>query len=176
MRSGGIQRVWQRRGTSGELLWLLLLPASWAYRFAVAFRNLLYRWKCARVHALGCSIISIGNLSVGGTGKTPATLWLAQRLTERGFKVGILSRGYKRKGSGPIILSGDTGISSATIDGSEALAAGDEPVMMARIYGLTVGVAKNRYQAGVELLRKENMDVLILDDGFQHRKLKRDLD
>ncbi len=176
MRSGGIQRVWQRRGTSGKLLWLLLLPASWAYRFAVAFRNLLYQWKCARVHALGCPIISIGNLSVGGTGKTPATLWLAQRLTERGFKVGILSRGYKRKGSGPIILSGDTGISSATIDGSEALAAGDEPVMMARIYGLTVGVAKNRYQAGVELLAKKNMDVLLLDDGFQHRKLKRDFD
>jgi tetraacyldisaccharide 4'-kinase len=176
MRSVGIQRVWQRRGASGKLLWLSLLPASWAYRFAVALRNLSYRWKCARVRALNCPIISIGNLSVGGTGKTPATLWLAQRLMERGFKVGILSRGYKRRGSGTIILSGDSGVSSATIDGSEALAAGDEPVMMARIYELTVSVAKNRYQAGMELLTKKSMDVLILDDGFQHRKLKRDLD
>lgn len=67
-------------------------------------------------------------------------------------------------------------MSSTTIDGSEALAAGDEPVMMARVYGLTVSVAKNRYQAGLELLAKKNMDVLILDDGFQHRKLKRDFD
>jgi tetraacyldisaccharide 4'-kinase len=176
MKSVGIQRVWQRSGLSGKLLWLLLLPVSWAYRFAVAFRNLSYRWKCARIHVLDCPVISIGNLSVGGTGKTPATLWLAQRLMERGFQVGILSRGYKRKGSAPIILSGYNGISSATIDGSEALAAGDEPVMMARIYGLTVSVAKNRYQAGGDLLAKRNMDVLILDDGFQHRKLKRDFD
>jgi tetraacyldisaccharide 4'-kinase len=176
MRSVGIQRVWQRRGASGKLLWLLLLPASWAYRFAVAFRNFLYRWKCARVHALDCPIISIGNLSVGGTGKTPATLWLARRLMERGYKVGILSRGYKRKGSGSVILSGDDSMSSTTIDGSEALTAGDEPVMMARIYGFSVSVAKNRYQAGLELLAKKSMDVLILDDGFQHRKLKRDFD
>ena len=176
MRSGGIQRVWQRKGASGKLLWLLLLPASWGYRFAVAFRNLSYRLKCARVYTLDCPIVSIGNLSVGGTGKTPATLWLARRLMERGFKVGILSRGYKRKGSRSVILSGDDGRSLTTIDGSEALAAGDEPVMMARIYGLTVSVAKNRYQAGVELLAKTDMDVLILDDGFQHRKLKRDFD
>jgi len=176
MSSGGIQRVWQRRGASGKLLWLLLLPASWAYRFAVSFRNLSYRWKCARVRALECPIISIGNLSVGGTGKTPAAVWLAQRLMERGFKVGILSRGYKRKGTKAVILSGDDGMSSASIDGSEALAAGDEPVMMARIYGLTVSVAKDRYQAGVELVAKKNIDVLILDDGFQHRKLKRDFD
>jgi tetraacyldisaccharide 4'-kinase len=176
MRSVGIQRVWQRRGVSGKLLWLLLLPASLAYRFGVAFRNFSYRWKCVRVHALDCPVISIGNLSVGGTGKTPATLWLARRLMERGFKVGILSRGYKRQGSGPVILSGDEGMSSATIDGSEALAAGDEPVMMARIYGLTVSVAKNRYDAAVELLARKTMDVLILDDGFQHRKLKRDFD
>ena len=176
MRSVGIQRVWQRRGASGKLLWLLLLPASWAYRFAVAFRNFLYQWKCARVQALDCPIISIGNLSVGGTGKTPATVWLARRLMERGYKVGILSRGYKRKGLGSVILSEDDSMSSTTIDGSEALAAGDEPVMMARIYGLTVSVAKNRYRAGLELLAKKNMDVLILDDGFQHRKLKRDFD
>ena len=176
METLGIQRVWQRTGTSGKLLWVLLLPASWAYRFAVAIRNLSYRWRCARANALDCPVISIGNLSVGGTGKTPATVWLAQRLMQRGFTVGILSRGYKRKGSGPIILSGDNGMSSATLDGSEALAAGDEPVMMARIYGLTVSVAKNRYRAGLELLAKKNMDVLILDDGFQHRKLKRNFD
>jgi tetraacyldisaccharide 4'-kinase len=176
MKRVGIQRVWQRRGASGKLLWLLLWPAALTYQFAVAFRNLSYRWKCARVRALDCPVISIGNLTVGGTGKTPATLWLAQRLMERGFRVGILSRGYKRKRSGPIILSGDNGMAPATIDGSEALAAGDEPTMMARIYGLTVSVAKNRYQAGLELLAQKTKDVLILDDGFQHRKLKRDFD
>jgi tetraacyldisaccharide 4'-kinase len=176
MKSSGIQRIWQRRGVSGKLLWLLLLPASLAYRFAVAFRNCSYRWKLARVRALDCPVISIGNLTVGGTGKTPATLWLAQRLAERGFIVGILSRGYKRKASGAIILSGDSGMSPASIDGSEVLAAGDEPVMMARLYGLTVSVAKDRYRAGLELLAQKPIDVFILDDGFQHRKLKRDFD
>jgi tetraacyldisaccharide 4'-kinase len=176
MKSFVVQRIWQRRGVSGKLLWLLLLPASYAYRLAVAFRNFFYRWKWARIRSLDCPVVSVGNLTVGGTGKTPTTLWLAQRLAERGFVVGILSGGYKRKGSVPIILSSDNGISSATIDGSEALAAGDEPVMMARIYGVTVAVAKDRHRAGLELLAHRPINVLILDDGFQHRKLKRDFD
>src|SRR5688500_15081921 len=125
MKSFVVQRIWQRRGVSGKLLWLLLLPASCAYRLAVAFRNFLYRLKWSRIRSLDCQVVSVGNLTVDGTGKTPTTLWLAQRLAERGFVVGILSGGYKRKGSVPIILSSDNGISSATIDGSEALAAGD---------------------------------------------------
>ena len=67
-------------------------------------------------------------------------------------------------------------MSPATIDGSEVLAAGDEPVMMARLYGLTVSVAKNRHRAGVKLLAQKSVDAFILDDGFQHRRLKRDFD
>jgi tetraacyldisaccharide 4'-kinase len=176
MKTLGIQRVWQRSGALGKLLWFLLLPACLAYRLTVALRNCFYSWRWARIRALGRPVISIGNLTVGGTGKTPATVWLAQRLIERGFIVGILSRGYKRKTLAPIILSFESGICSATIDASEVLAAGDEPVMMARIYGLTVSVAKDRHQAGMKLLAQKPIDVFILDDGFQHRKLKRDFD
>jgi tetraacyldisaccharide 4'-kinase len=176
MKSFIVTRVWQKRGVCGKLLWVVLLPASYAYRFAVAFRNFFYRLKWARIRALECPVVSVGNLTVGGTGKTPATLWLAQRLAERGFIVGILSRGYKRKGTTALVLSPKAGVPSATIDGSEALAAGDEPVMMARLYGVTVAVAKDRYRAGLELLAHEPVNVVILDDGFQHRKLKRDFD
>jgi tetraacyldisaccharide 4'-kinase len=176
MKSFGIQRIWQRRGVLGKLLWFSLLPVSFIYRLAVAFRNFCYGRKWTRIRALACPVVSIGNLTVGGTGKTPATLWLAQRLADRGFIVGVLSRGYKRKESVPMVLSSDNGMSPATIDGSEALAAGDEPVMMARLYGVTVAVAKDRYQAGQELLAHTPINVLILDDGFQHRKLKRDFD
>ena len=176
MNSFCIQRVWERRGLSGKIVWVLLLPASIVYSLAVAFRNFLYTKKWIPVRTLDRPVISIGNLTVGGTGKTPATLWLAQRLAERGFSVGILSGGYRRKELRPVILCSEDGISRAAIDGSEVLAAGDEPVMMARIYGLTVSVAKDRHQAGLELLNQKPIDVFILDDGFQHRKLKRDLD
>ncbi|MGH9637886.1 MAG: tetraacyldisaccharide 4'-kinase, partial [Candidatus Angelobacter sp.] len=176
MNSFYIQRVWQRRGFIGKALWLLLLPASVVYLLIATLRDRLYSkaWLAAR--ALDRPVISVGNLSVGGTGKTPTTLWLAQRLTARGLKVGILSRGYKRRESHPVILDFAGDPSQCTVTGSEVLVAGDEPAMMACIYGQTVSVAKDRFKAGTELLHRQAIDVFIMDDGFQHRKLKRDLD
>jgi tetraacyldisaccharide 4'-kinase len=90
-----IRSVWERKGISGKLLWLVLVPISWIYRLAVQFRNLLYSRGWLRVQALDRPVISIGNLTVGGTGKTPGCLWLAQELAKHGLKVAILSRGYK---------------------------------------------------------------------------------
>lgn len=175
MKSFYIRRVWQRRGFLGKTFWVLLLPASATYLLITILRDYLYShgWLAAR--ALDRPVISVGNLTVGGTGKTPMTLWLAQRLTARGLRVGILSRGYKRKGSGPVILN-PAGDSSQTVTGSEVLVAGDEPAMVACIYGQTVSVAKDRFNAGMELLHRQAIDVFVMDDGFQHRKLKRDLD
>ncbi len=115
-------------------------------------------------------MVSVGNLTVGGTGKTPTTLWLAQELTERGYRVAILSRGYKSKGSGPRILEpGSEQIENAQI-------VGDEPMIMAGLYGNKVGVGKRRYEVGTCLLQENEIDVFLLDDGFQHRRLHRDLD
>src|SRR5213593_3935172 len=99
--------VWERKGFSARLFRLLLSPVSCFYRFVVQVRNALYSRGWIRVHALPKAVVSIGNLTVGGTGKTPSCLWLAQELTKRGFKVAILSRGYGRKDSRPVLLEGD---------------------------------------------------------------------
>jgi tetraacyldisaccharide 4'-kinase len=120
-------------------------------------------------------VISIGNLTVGGTGKTPSCLWLAEELTRRGLKVAILSRGYKRNDAADIILTPENGASGA-VEGSDVALAGDEPVMMARLYSQMVGVGKERYKLAQELLLKHDIDIFILDDGFQHRQLSRDVD
>lgn len=176
MNSVSIRRVWERRGLSGKLLWLLLLPVSTIYSGVIRFRNTLYSLGWLKSEALPRPVISIGNLTVGGTGKTPTCLWLAQELAKRGLRVGILSRGYRRNQTTPVILQPKS--EDGESPGSElaVLQAGDEPLMMARLYGQTVGVAKNRQHAAKELLRNGDLDVFILDDGFQHRRLKRDVD
>lgn len=176
MMASWIRSVWERRGITGKLGWLFLLPFSWIYRLAVQFRNLSYRGHWIRAQALDRPVISIGNLTVGGTGKTPTCLWLAQQLSERGFKVAILSRGYKRGESRPVILTPDDKAFNLAHIGAEIAAAGDEPFLMVRMYGQTVAVGKNRSEAARELLRRREVDVFILDDGFQHRRLKRDAD
>jgi tetraacyldisaccharide 4'-kinase len=153
---------------------LLLLPLAMAYELWVRARNLLYLLGWARAKRLPCAVVSIGNLTVGGTGKTPATLWLAQALARAGHRVAILSRGYKGSGKGPVVL--EPGFAKSFLSEEEPFAAGDEPVMMARLFGQRVGVGRKRHEVGELLLRERETDVLLLDDGFQHRQLERDLD
>lgn len=113
---------------------------------------------------------------MGGTGKTPTTLWLARELRGRGYKVAILSRGYKRSGKEPLLLEPPESNPASFKRAEEPADAGDEPLMMARLFGQRVVVGKKRYQAAGLLLRSTDVDVFILDDGFQHRRLRRDLD
>lgn len=171
-----IRDVWERRDVGGKLLWCALLPAAAIYRSAVQLRNFLFARGWLRSVRLPRPVISVGNLTVGGTGKTPTCLWLAQELTRRGFKVGILSRGYKRKATAPVILRPNGAVTSNLDQANEVQSAGDEPLMMARLYGQTVGVSRDRAQAAASLLREQDIDVFILDDGFQHRRVKRDID
>jgi tetraacyldisaccharide 4'-kinase len=171
-----IRSVWERKGIWGKLGWLFLLPFSCIYCFIVQFRNWLYAHGWLRVRALDRPVISIGNLTVGGTGKTPGCLWLAQELAKHGLKVVILSRGYRRRQSQPVVLGFNGSSLSAANAGTDVAAAGDEPYMMARMYGQTVAVGKDRYESGQEALRHHAVDVFVLDDGFQHRRLKRDID
>jgi tetraacyldisaccharide 4'-kinase len=166
--------VWARQGILSFLQWLVAVPLSLLYGLGARARNACYRLGLLRTKRLPRPVVSVGNLTVGGTGKTPTTIWLARELAKRGYKVAILSRGYKGDLKQTVVL--DPASEAAPAGDRSELLAGDEAVMMARIFGQKVGVAKKRYQAGSEILRGGDVDVFVLDDGFQHRELSRDLD
>jgi tetraacyldisaccharide 4'-kinase len=163
-----IRRVWERRGVLGRLLWLSFLPISCLYWVGVRTRNGLYSVGWKTTQTLNQFVVSIGNLTVGGTGKTPTVVWVAQELQKRGFKIAVLSRGYNRKGNQPLVLTANL---PGNVDDL-----GDEPAMMARLFGLTVAVSNPRYKGALEATKNNAVDVFILDDGFQHRQLARDVD
>lgn len=165
-----LERLW--RGDPKPIHHLLAFPlrgAAGIFRGTLAVRNLWWRWRASEA---GVPVISIGNLTVGGNTKTPFTLFLATRLQARGLRVAIVSRGY----------SGARNSASATLvsDRGEVILdpalSGDEPAMMARRFTGPIAVARRRIGA-IELLRSRGpLDVIILDDGFQHARLRRDLD
>lgn len=132
----------------------------------VAARNALYDRGAFRQKRLARPVISIGNLSVGGAGKTPFTILLAELLALRGLQPDILSRGYGRKSAGVLVVDPKGDPSHF----------GDEPLLMARRLNVPVIVGESRYAAGLEAERRFGSDVHLLDDGFQHRQLARDFD
>ena len=147
---------WQREAP----LWTLALaPLEWVYRAGAAVDR-------AATHPARASVpvISVGNLTVGGAGKTPVALGLAQRLIARGRKPAVLSRGYGRRGREPLRVAPD----------ANAADVGDEPLLLAR-RGLTVFVGPDRSRLA-RLAVEQGADVLVLDDGLQHHGLARDLD
>ncbi|HEY5897899.1 MAG TPA: tetraacyldisaccharide 4'-kinase [Burkholderiales bacterium] len=156
-------RYWYRRGLAAWALW----PASLAFRAAVAVRRVLYRLRLLKSAHPGIPVIVVGNLSVGGTGKTPLVLWIAEHLQRQGWKPGIVSRGYGAAIEAP---------RAATI-ASEAGEVGDEPIVLSRRSGCPVWVGAQRV-AVIEALRAANpdVDVVILDDGLQHYRLRRDIE
>ena len=158
--------LWKKRGVSA-----LLFPFSRIYGGVVAVRNRKYDRHRDRTARLPARVISVGNITVGGTGKTPLVIFLAERLQKRGHGVAVLSRGYGRM----------TRHVHAVPDGRDAPAdpaeSGDEPALMARrLDGIPVVVGKDRVSASRMCIQRYGSDMLILDDGFQHRRLGRDLD
>ncbi len=147
-----------------------LLPAAMVYRAGLGVRNAWWRFAKRRA---AVRTISIGNLTVGGNGKTPFTIFLASRLQAQGMSVAIVSRGFGR--------SGKEGASAALVSDGTALKlspgeAGDEPVMMAKSFRGPIVVARRRID-GVRLLEEiAHPEVIVLDDAFQHRALARDAD
>jgi len=144
---------------------------TFPYRFAVSARLWLYKQEWMKSKRLPCPVVSVGNLSVGGTGKTPMTMWVAQYVAARGKKVAILSRGYRRHSRETFLL---------VSNGKEILVsqneAGDEPFLMATCCpGVIVAVGANRYELGRWVLDRLAIDCFVLDDGFQHVGLARDL-
>jgi tetraacyldisaccharide 4'-kinase len=151
----------------------LLLPFylfSLPYGVAVRIRILFYSLGLLKTKYLPCPVISAGNITVGGTGKTPFVMELAKGLMERGISVAILSRGYKgRKTSGPLVSNGK----NVFLSPEES---GDEPFLMAQtLKGIPVLVGKDRFENGQMALQRFGVSGLLLDDGYQHLRLHRDL-
>lgn len=149
----------------------LLFPLSLFYWGMIIWRNIYYNIGFFVTRKIHKPVISIGNIVIGGTGKTPAVIYFARKLTEAGVKVVVLSRGYGRKSTGTVIVS-DGENKKASLQDS-----GDEPFLMARkLTGVPIVVDEVRYRGGLFAIKKFNPDIIILDDGFQHRSLYRDMD
>ncbi len=165
------------------LLWVLK-QFSYAFQFVVLIRHFLYDKGIFRHHTLGCQVISIGNLTVGGTGKTPVVEVFARDLSRQGRKVAILSRGYKKEEpplwerlAGKILLQERRTPPRVVSDGKTLLLdsamGGDEPYMLAsNLPDVAVLVDKDRVKSGRYAINRLGCDTLILDDGFQYRALK----
>jgi tetraacyldisaccharide 4'-kinase len=154
--------------------WLcaLLYPAGLVYRSGVVLRNSLYRRGALPIHRLDIPVVSVGNLTLGGTGKTPFVAYLAARLRESGRRVAVASRGYGGLPQyHPLVISDGSG---PTVSAREA---GDEPVLLAQaLPSVGVVVCRDRAAAARTARDKLRADLVVLDDGFQHRRLARDLD
>lgn len=142
------------------------------YGLIIRFRLWCYRKGWLTTTRLPCRVVSVGNLTVGGTGKTPVVILLTEWLLAKGQSVAILSRGYKRTSTVPHLL---------VSDGSRMLAgpseAGDEPFLMAqRCPGAIIAVGADRVALGRWVLEQHPVDCIVLDDGFQHRSIHRDVD
>ena len=178
----------KRRTRRAKLLLWILKQLSVLYRLVVQLRLFLFRQRIFRHHALGCQVISIGNLTVGGTGKTPVVEIFARDLQKAGRKVAILSRGYKktepeltRRLVDRLLLRTQRQPPRVVSDGKTLLLdsamSGDEPYMLAsHLPEVCVLVDKDRVKSGRYAITKLGCDTLILDDGFQYLALKHRLD
>ncbi len=159
----GVPDFWLRGGGRA----FLLLPLSFLFRLVASGRRLAYRLRLLRSHRLPVPVLVVGNIFVGGTGKTPLVLWLARFLAGRGMRPGIITRGYGGRASNwpqPVPADGDPFL------------LGDEPVLLARRSGCPVMAGPDRVQAARSLLELHGCDVIVSDDGLQHYALQRDLE
>lgn len=150
----------------GLLRWLLS-PLSGLFRLITSLRRLAYQYGFLNSQRLPAPVIIVGNISVGGSGKTPLVLWLVQQLQQRGWRPGIISRGYGGKAANyPLTVTNKT----------PARESGDEPKLLALRSQCPVVVAPDRVAAGRQLLETSGCNVIISDDGLQHYRLQRDLE
>lgn len=184
LESFGADLIYDRRKKRGDWLLLQLLQSlSYLFSALVRLRYFLYETRLLKSRSLGCQVVVVGNLTLGGTGKTPIVEKFARTLAARGRKVAILSRGYKSK-SCPFykrfwrwMTHGEVEPPKVVSNGERVLLdselAGDEPYMLAsNLPGVVVLVDKDRVKAGRYAIEKFGADTLILDDGLQYLKLK----
>ena len=164
--------MWSKGKSTAPSFASLLYFISLFYGALQKLRETGYRYKILPILELPCKVISIGNLTVGGTGKTPMTMGVARALRRSGYRVAIVSRGYQGVAErwGGIVSDGR----KLLMDCNHS---GDESYMIAcRLNDVPVIVGKNRFAAGMLAVNKFNSNVIVLDDAFQHLKLKRDID
>ena len=158
-----LTRAWLRRGALACALW----PLSLLFRALAALRAMLFRIGVLTSARLPVPVVVVGNIFIGGTGKTPLTIWLAQALLAAGLRPGVISRGHGSEGEAP---------RAVTLD-ADAREVGDEPLLIARRTGVPVFVGRQRAAAGRALLAAHpQVNVLITDDGLQHYALARDVE
>jgi tetraacyldisaccharide 4'-kinase len=162
--AGAAQRWLERAWYGREPVAALLIPLSWLFGAIVAIRRFAYRVGLFRAHRVGVPVIVVGNLTVGGAGKTPLTVDVVRRLQARGRRVGVVSRGYGGSADAPRRIDATT----------SAAEAGDEPVLIAARTGASVAVGRDRVAAAA--LLAPDVDVVVADDGLQHYRLARDLE
>ena len=167
-----VEEVWSQDELGHRPLELFLRVASFLYHPVIVLRNQLYDLGLLRSEKLPCKVISVGNITVGGTGKTPMVIYLAHLLQSQGYHPAVLSRGYKGKAKAPINI---------VSDGKRLLMkpeeCGDEPFLIAKtLIGMPVLTGSKRSLTGRLAIEQYGADVLILDDAFQHRQLARDID
>lgn len=152
--------------SNSKLAWLLL-PLSLLFWLISQIRRALFSLCLKSSYRAPKPVVIVGNLSVGGNGKTPVVVWLVEELKKRGLRVGVISRGYgSQSKTYPLLVTENT----------DPIEGGDEPVLIAKRTGVPVVISPNRQKA-IELLLKQNeCDIIISDDGLQHYKLQRDLE
>lgn len=149
----------------------LLLPAAWLYGAAITLRNAAFDLRIFRSHDVGIPVISVGNVSAGGTGKTPLVEEIARMLLKKGVRTGVLSRGYGRD------TVGFRWVRRGSALDADARQCGDEPVQMARnLKGAFVAVDEDRVEGARTMIADERIQALVLDDAFQHRWITRSFD
>jgi len=146
------------------------MMSAWLYRSVIALRNSLFDREILRARRLGWPVVSVGNISVGGSGKTPFVVMLGKLLTQNGMGVDVLSRGYRRSTQGVLTVAAEGSPEEF----------GDEPLLIARKLGCPVIVGEDRHSAGLQaeegFAGANPKPMHLLDDGFQHRQLNRDFD
>ena len=159
--SQSLEKAWYQRSIS----WVyLLLPISWFFR-VIAFLRRIYLQRFVATSSLDVPVIVVGNISVGGTGKTPLLIALVQKLQQQGYRPGVISRGYGGKASEyPFMVTSE----------SSAAEVGDEPLLLAQYSPVIVD--PDRYRAAKLLLQQTDCDLILSDDGLQHYRLPRDIE
>ncbi|MEX3005880.1 tetraacyldisaccharide 4'-kinase [Serratia fonticola] len=158
-----IERIW----SGSSLVYLLLLPLSWLYGLVSGLIRLSYRSGLRKSWRAPVPVVIVGNLTAGGNGKTPMVIWLVEQLQRRGYRVGVVSRGYGGKSAVyPLVLDAQTTTRQA----------GDEPVLIYQRTGAPVAISPKRAEAVQALLNQGELDLIITDDGLQHYALQRDFE
>ncbi len=157
-----VDKIWY--GHSRKV-WLLV-PFSWLYGIVLAVRTHLYRSGILKSHSIDAPVVIVGNITAGGTGKTPLTIWLVKRLRDMGMSPGIISRGYRGKvGARPVVATAE----------SDPAIVGDEAVLLATESDCPVVVHPDRVAAAA-MATEVGADVIVADDGLQHYRLARDFE